>query len=239
VLIGGRPATAVTWAASTRVTAVTPVGSPGAADVVVVNADGGAAKLANGYTYEAVPTITAVTPDELPVVGDTTVVITGTGFAADATVLFGSVEAYDVIVIDGSTISVVSPVNHPGPTSITVTNPDVGAATLPNAVDYVLVPQVLAAPVSPVRSVAADRWVTVVPTLETTIGTPVRARVTCRPVRDCTVRTTREGVQIRATSPGRALTIVVRLAAPAQVPYGYEAFTSRVVMSPRVVGGSR
>lgn len=52
VTVGGTAATAVTVVSDTEITATTPAGSEGAADVVVTTA-GGSDTLADGFTYEA------------------------------------------------------------------------------------------------------------------------------------------------------------------------------------------
>jgi hypothetical protein len=51
VSIGGAPAAAVVIASPTEITAVTPAGSPGPTDVVVLNSDGKIIKLAAGFAF--------------------------------------------------------------------------------------------------------------------------------------------------------------------------------------------
>ena len=51
---------------------------------------GQSGSLANGYTYVAAPTVSSVSPNSGPTAGGTAVTITGTNFAAGATVTFGS-----------------------------------------------------------------------------------------------------------------------------------------------------
>ena len=86
VTFDGVPATGVTVApGGASLTAVTPPGAIGPAEVVVSTVNGTAAPL--GYTYLAdgsAATITSLTPTSGPTVGGTTVTITGTGFTGAA-----------------------------------------------------------------------------------------------------------------------------------------------------------
>lgn len=81
--VGGAAASNITVVSDTEITATTPAGTEGAADVVVTTA-GGSDTLADGYTYEPlpppVPTITAIDPATGTVAGGETVTVTGSGF---------------------------------------------------------------------------------------------------------------------------------------------------------------
>lgn len=63
VSVGGAAATGVTVVSATSITATTPIGAEGAADVVVTNADAQAATLTGGFTYIGIiePALTATT----------------------------------------------------------------------------------------------------------------------------------------------------------------------------------
>lgn len=84
--IGGAAATSVTVVNDTTLTATTPAGTEGPADVTVTTA-GGSDTLADGFTYEAppppVPTVTAVEPNTGAEAGGETVTITGSGFTEE------------------------------------------------------------------------------------------------------------------------------------------------------------
>lgn len=73
------------------------------------------------------PTVISIAPDHGPVIGGTAVTITGTNFADDATVVFGSgddaVDATSIVVVDTETITCVTPAHAVGATDVTVTNP--------------------------------------------------------------------------------------------------------------------
>lgn len=83
VTIGGTAVTGLTVVSDTEITATTPAGAVGPADVVVTT-DGGSDTLEDGFTYEPVPppapTITAIDPDSGTEDGGDSVTITGTGF---------------------------------------------------------------------------------------------------------------------------------------------------------------
>lgn len=83
VTIGGVAVTNLTVVSDTEITATTPAGAVGTADVVVTTL-GGSDTLEDGFTYEPlpppVPTITAIAPDTGSEEGGDSVTITGTGF---------------------------------------------------------------------------------------------------------------------------------------------------------------
>lgn len=239
VTIGGTPVSSVAWVASTTLTMVTPAGAPGAADVRVTNPDGGSGVFDNGYTFEAPPAISVVAPSSVPVVGDVPVTITGSGFAADATVTIGGIEAQDVTVVDGSTIRLIAPVGHRGSADVIVTNPNVGVAVAPGGVTFVLVPQTLKSPVLLPKRITQSAWTTIVPSLVTTAAQTATVEARCRPRATCRVRQSAGRVQVRV-APGPAfVTIDLRVHAPARLSLGFGALTIDTRISPRVVGGAR
>ncbi len=68
------------------------------------------------------PVVTSISPVSGPIAGGTTVTITGTGFAAGATVDFGASAATSVNYVDATTITAVSPaVASPATVDVTVT----------------------------------------------------------------------------------------------------------------------
>ena len=81
------------------------------------------------------PTVTSVDPDDGEAAGGTAVTVTGTGFAADATVRFGSTQATSVVVVGPTSITCVSPAGT-GVVDVSVTNTDSGVGTLAGAFSY-------------------------------------------------------------------------------------------------------
>ncbi|HVU48850.1 MAG TPA: IPT/TIG domain-containing protein [Terracidiphilus sp.] len=121
VMFGSAAATNVVVVNSTTITAITPAGAAGTVTVsVTVNGQSGS--LANGFTYIGTPTLTSVSPNNGPVTGGTSVTITGTNFATGATVTFGSAAATNVVVVNSTTITAITPVGSVGAVTVTVTN---------------------------------------------------------------------------------------------------------------------
>lgn len=83
------------------------------------------------------PTVTAVSPSSGPMMGGTTVTITGSRFADGATVKFGEAPGVQVVVQNALRLTARTPaVTNPGRVSVTVTNPDGTAGTLPDAFTF-------------------------------------------------------------------------------------------------------
>jgi len=68
VTIGGVAVTNLSVVSSTSITATTPAGTAGAANVVVTTPSG-SGTLSNGYTYYNIPTVTAISPNGGPIGG--------------------------------------------------------------------------------------------------------------------------------------------------------------------------
>ncbi len=127
VAIGGVPATNVTVANATTLSAVTAAhASPGAVDVVVTNPDGQAGTLTGGFTYALPPTITAVAklPDPFRLK------ITGSNFSLNCSVSINGQlvpeaswkNSAKIIVKGGAVLKALLPKGVP--VQITVTNND-------------------------------------------------------------------------------------------------------------------
>ena len=117
---GGTAATNVVVVNSTTITATTPAGSAGAV-TVTVTVSGQSGSLTNGFTYVVGPTVSSVAPNNGPVTGGTAVTITGTNFAAGATVTFGATAATNVVVVNSTTITATTPARQAGAVTVTVT----------------------------------------------------------------------------------------------------------------------
>lgn len=141
VTIGGVAATAVSRTSLTRITATTPPGTIGFADVVVTNTDNGTVTLPMGFEYAAAPTVASVTPSTATVLGAVTVTITGTGFRTGATVRFGANAGTAVTVNSPTSITVTVPsATLAGAVNLTVTNTDSQVGTLTNGFTYTYPP---------------------------------------------------------------------------------------------------
>jgi Concanavalin A-like lectin/glucanases superfamily/Chitobiase/beta-hexosaminidase C-terminal domain/IPT/TIG domain/Fibronectin type III domain len=121
VTFGSAAATNVVVVSGTSITATTPAGSAGAVAVTVTNPGPLSGSLTNGFTFVVIPTVTGVSPSNGPVAGGTAVAITGTNFAAGATVKFGVTAATNVVVTSSTQITVTTPAGSAGAVTVTVT----------------------------------------------------------------------------------------------------------------------
>jgi hypothetical protein len=142
VFFGGQPAREVKFETPGKLAVLSPPGKAGPVDVIVVNPDGGATVLPEGFLYKDVtgPTITGVDPDQGHTAGGEPVTITGANFDPGVRVYFGDKPA--VVEEEGEeTLVVMTPSHDPGPVDIRVINPDGTQATAPGAFLYVGPPQ--------------------------------------------------------------------------------------------------
>src|ERR1039458_10202848 len=142
VTFGSASATNVVVVSGTQITATTPAGSAGAVMVTVSNPGGQSGALAGAFTYIAPPTVTSVSPNTGPVAGGTAVTLTGTNFAAGATVTFGGTAATNVVVVNGTTITATTPAHAAGSVAVTVTNSNGLSGNLATGFTYVAQPTV-------------------------------------------------------------------------------------------------
>src|SRR2546422_916835 len=106
VSLGGTAATNVTVVSSTSLTATTAAHAAGVVNVVVTNSDGQSGTLTGGYTYiNSAPTVSAISPSSGMSSGGTAVTVTGTGFAAGATVSLGGTAATNVTVVSNPSLT--------------------------------------------------------------------------------------------------------------------------------------
>ncbi len=145
VTFGGRAAVSYTVNSDASITAVTPWGDAGPADVTVTTAGGTGAKTA-AYTYAAAPSITSVSPNAGPAAGGTAVTITGTGFAGATSVTFGGAAAASYTVVSGTQITAVTPAGPAGLADIAVVT---AGGTAVKASSYTYIPAPVTASVSP------------------------------------------------------------------------------------------
>lgn len=109
VTFGSAQATNVIEVSATKITAVTPAGINGLADVSLTTTSGNTIKT-GGFTYTtALPTIASVSPISGPQSGGTTITITGTNFLGASSVKVNSVEAASFTVVSATSITAVTP----------------------------------------------------------------------------------------------------------------------------------
>ena len=170
VLIGGTAATGITINNSRTIHATTPGGSAAAADVAVNNTHG-TGTLTGGFTYLAAPTVTNIAPISGPMAGGTSVTITGTNFAAGATVSIGGVSATNIVVVNATSITATTGISaSAGLKNVVVVTPG-GSGTLTNGFTYLSAPPTITG-VSPIfGSVAGGTHITISGTNFTTGAT--------------------------------------------------------------------
>ena len=138
VTFGGTAATNVVVVSGTQITATTPAHAAGAVTVTVTNPDTQSGSLSSGFTYTSVtaPTVSGVSPNTGPAAGGTGVTITGTNFAAGATVTLGGTAATNVVVVSATQITATTPAHAAGAVTVTVTNPDTQSGSLANGFTF-------------------------------------------------------------------------------------------------------
>jgi phosphoserine phosphatase len=145
VSVGGVAATNVVRVSATRLTANTPPGAAGAANVVVTNTDTQSVTLTGGFTYVAPPTLSAISPTNGPVQGGTRITLTGTNLVQGATVTIGGVPAFAVNVVNSTTATAVTNSNTAGVRDVRLINPDTQGVTLTQAYTFDPAPELTAA----------------------------------------------------------------------------------------------
>jgi hypothetical protein len=144
VRIGPNSASNVVLVDVNTITCTTPPGvvySPAQAeDVTVTNPDSLSGVLTPGFTYFYVnpaPTILTITPTSGFSVGGEPVTIDGTGFFGAPTVTFALATATNMVVVNSTRITCLTPGGGIGTVNVTVTNPDTQSDTLINGYTYI------------------------------------------------------------------------------------------------------
>ncbi len=136
VLVGGSDASEVNVVGATTITAKTPAGTAGPADVEVRNPDDQAGILDGGFEYLAAPSVDGIDPAEGLRSGGTAITVTGDHFQSGAQLFFDGVPATNVVVVDTGTITGKTPVHAPGVVDVSVKNPDGQTGVLEEAFTY-------------------------------------------------------------------------------------------------------
>jgi hypothetical protein len=138
VRVGSVNATGLTVVDATTLTCVTPAGAAGAKSVSVTT-PGGTATRSNAFTHVYVaPTIASVSPDAGPDTGGTSITITGTNLLGASAVRIGGTLATALAVVDGTTLTCVTPAGSAGARDVQVTVPG-GSVTRTGGFTYVAV----------------------------------------------------------------------------------------------------
>jgi len=124
VSIYGIAATDVVIVSPTQITAKTPPGLAGPADVVVTNPVSLSDTLKDGFTYIYPPSVIAISPQSGLILGGTEITITGADLQDGVTVRIGDKPAIDVTFVSSTEITAKTPAGDIGAVLVTVTNPD-------------------------------------------------------------------------------------------------------------------
>lgn len=116
--------------------ALTPPRPRGPVDVTVVTGDGRRATLPLAFAYADPVQVTAVSPESGHWLGGEELTVYGEGFGEDAVVVVGGRPALEVRLIDGSTLSAVTPEGAPGRVDVFVSS-DEGVGRLRGGYEYV------------------------------------------------------------------------------------------------------
>ncbi|MET8765704.1 IPT/TIG domain-containing protein [Streptomyces sp. NPDC004658] len=155
---------------ATRITAVSPPGSPGSVPVTVTTPAGTSAAAPESYFfYSPVPTLTAISPSAGPASGNSTVTLTGSNLLNATDVRFGTQAASFTVV--SSTEITATPPSGSGQVAVTVTTP--GGAS--NSLTYAYVGSPTLTGVSPSSGPAAS--ITVVTLTGTGLATTTDVKV--------------------------------------------------------------
>ena len=137
VNIGGVACTSLQVLSPTLVKAVTPAGAAGEASIAIVSA-AGTTLAPTPFTY-VLQSITSVSPNSGIYSGGTAITITGTFLSGATSVKVGGVPATDVVAVNSTTVTAVTPAGSVGAASVEVTGAK-GTATAANAFLYIAVP---------------------------------------------------------------------------------------------------
>ncbi|NMO52413.1 phospholipase [Actinoplanes sp. TBRC 11911] len=141
VTFAGTAAASVTFTSATSITAVSPPGWVGPADVrVTTDFVRSAIASADVFTYVARPVVTVLDPFAGSTTGGTSVKIVGGPFTGASAVSFGGTAATSFTIEDDSTIKAVVPAGSLGPVGVTVTTVGGTSTTSGDEFEYVAPP---------------------------------------------------------------------------------------------------
>ena len=134
VKVGGVTCTNLQVLSPTLVKAVTPAGSAGVVPISVITA-AGTLFAPSPFTYGQL-SISSVSPNPGPFSGGTAITITGSFLNGATSVKVGGVPATNVVTVNSTTVTAVTPAGSVGPASVEVTGAK-GTATASGAFTYI------------------------------------------------------------------------------------------------------
>ncbi len=134
VEVGGTPVLDLVVDNSAQITAETPPGLTGPADVIVMTTSG-MTTFSNGFTYTGPPVIDSITPAYGAQTGGTLFTVKGRGFETTSTISIGGALCTGITFVDSSTLTAMTPAGTPGDANVDVTNSQ-GTTTVHNGFFY-------------------------------------------------------------------------------------------------------
>jgi predicted outer membrane repeat protein len=132
VLFGSTPAASASVLSNSQIRAITPAHGPGATDIVVVDDKQQSILLTAGFSFAASTlTVTSIEPTMGPIEGGTQVTIRGAGFVPGTVVLFDTIGAGAVTIVNDSTLTIAAPAHPTGPARVMVMTIDGQQAEAP------------------------------------------------------------------------------------------------------------
>ena len=131
LFVGALEATSVQVTSPALLTAVTPPGTAGPANVEVRSGTDPtiAGRLASGYTYQDPFALVQVAPASGAQAGGTYVTLLGSGFGLGIGATFGGNAAANVQLVDAYTVACNTPPGTPGPVDVTASQPATGGTS--------------------------------------------------------------------------------------------------------------
>lgn len=134
VTFDGVAAPSMTFVSTTSITATTPAGTAGPADVTVTNLNG-SGTAAGAFTYNNPPTVTSLTPAVGSTSGGFMITLNGSNLTPGTVVTFGGVASPNVMFIASIALNVEVPANVAGVVDVVVSNLN-GDSTLVGGFTY-------------------------------------------------------------------------------------------------------
>jgi len=153
--VGSVACTSITLNFADQLTCITPAHAAGLVDVVVTNADAQTVTFPANYTFIAPPTVSSVSPATGTTGGSTFITITGTTFAAGATVQVGGEPCSNVSINSSTQITCSTPAHAVGPVSVVVNSVTGLSGTLNAGYSYITTAAPTVTSISPSSGPAA------------------------------------------------------------------------------------
>ena len=154
VKFGGVNSTSCNVINDTTITATTPAGAAaGPVQVTVTNGSSETSVAAVNFTYVAAPTIATISPNTGTTTGGYSVTVTGANLTTASAVMFDSVPATSVFVVDANSVNATVPAHAVGAAQVTVVTAGGTSNALPFT--YTLPPAPAITSLSPVSGTTA------------------------------------------------------------------------------------